>query len=544
MKLCEAKTGAVQLMLIGISFGATIYIHNKHAWGGNQIEQAAGGLIFLICMYVVLTPYNTLAKRKKIAVISLYIISFGLALNSMERNNLWFIKDSKELTRSVKESVGAMFNLAYHGLDDYSQGYEYMLSRVNSLNSIPKYVSGTVDVYPDNAGIVVARKDLIYRPRPAFLSLNAHTEKLARNNAAFLKTDRAPDWILFEMVPIAEAVHNRYPTTVDGPSWPELMSRYSLYGMNENFITLAQLENPRPYNLTLLEESEINLEEQVSILNEIDNLIWVEIDVRKSLLGKITAFFFKSPPVKIVVDRKSGISSGYKLVPELGRAGFLLNPFIENNDGFALLHMQSGGVTDANILDKVTSFSVHIEGNYNTMYTNEVLVRVYRMDYTEDEKYQSNVDYSTVLARYQHTQKLNLLMNNVKNCQFPPSAIHIDTTEKPVLLTHALCEIRVPIPQEARLAEVQYGMRKTSYTSTNGQTDGATFQVVHVQEDGTLSELMLEYLDPTNNADARLLHKKAFNLPIGGGELILKTMPGNAGDFSYDHTYWADLDFE
>lgn len=61
----------------------------------------------------------------------------------------------------------------------------------------------------------------------------------------------------------------------------------------------------------------------------------MKIDIRPTLLGRVAAAICKPPQVIMNIDYEEGLPGSYQIVPELGRAGFLLSPSITSSAEFA-----------------------------------------------------------------------------------------------------------------------------------------------------------------------------------------------------------------
>ncbi|MGY4350495.1 hypothetical protein ACVWXM_006988 [Bradyrhizobium sp. GM7.3] len=172
---------------------------------------------------------------------------------------------------------------------------------------------------------------LVYDPRPAYLSLNAHTRKLAEQNAAFLRSERAPHWVLFELK-AEEQVNDRYPATDDGLSWPEIWSRYDLKS-HGTFLVYERRPEVLPFQFRQIKSDTATFNQVVQIDPSVRT--WAKIDVRRAPLGKIMGAIYKAPQIFLNIVYDDGLPVKYQIVPELGRAGFLLSPSITSTDEFA-----------------------------------------------------------------------------------------------------------------------------------------------------------------------------------------------------------------
>src|SRR5262249_9336523 len=101
--------------------------------------------------------------------------------------------------RSIPQTAMEARNAIFYDRERRQEFDEYQRS-LRTQDGLPE-LTGTVDSYSFNQSAVLVH-GWNYRPRPIFQSYTAYTETLAKLNAEFLKGDKAPDYILFEIAPI------------------------------------------------------------------------------------------------------------------------------------------------------------------------------------------------------------------------------------------------------------------------------------------------------------------------------------------------------
>lgn len=112
------------------------------------------------------------------------------------------------------------------------------------------------------------------------------------------------------------------------------------------------------------------------------------------------------------------------------------------------------------------------------------------------------------------------------------------------LNTHSPTELAFTIPQGARQFNMRFGMSAASY-SKPGQTDGVEFQLVHRPIAGPDRVLFSRLLNPTADiADQGVQHAEVSLPSHLSGELLLRTLPGPAGSYSYDWAYIAGAELQ
>jgi hypothetical protein len=217
------------------------------------------------------------------------------------------------------------------GRSGYAQRYDATLAEVRRQFPLPA-VTGSIDVYPSLQGVVVAH-GLEYAPRPVFQSYAAFTPRLAQLNADHLLSDAAADNILFEVNTI---IDKRVPSGEDGLSWPNLLSRYDLVGATDSFLVLRKSRLPRQVTLSPVATTAAQFGQPLDV-PRLDQPVWMTIDVKPTLLGRVAPILLSNPPVLADITTRDGQTRRMRLLPATSAAGFLLSPLVEKNQTFAAL---------------------------------------------------------------------------------------------------------------------------------------------------------------------------------------------------------------
>ena len=112
--------------------------------------------------------------------------------------------------------------------------------------------------------------------------------------------------------------------------------------------------------------------------------------------------------------------------------------------------------------------------------------------------------------------------------------------QQTVFSAHPVTELVFDPPPGARRLQAGYGLLPAAYVDPNRTTDGVQFEIVLRKNDGTSQTLAQKLLKPGANPEDR--GTKTFDLPLPAafqGEVILRTGPGPANDFSYDWAFWS-----
>lgn len=320
------------------------FVAVKHGIGGNQLEQALALLVVVMWFVsqLLLVPAVGDTRERKLPWFKFGVINGVLAL-------LFLIVVAASINfpiRAPRESWVAMrlnatqLILLFRG--ESTDKWEDALKNAHNFwkpPSMQKYQ--TIDVYPQHTALVMERDGLIYTPRPAFLSLNAHTSSLAVLNARHLESSKAPNYVLFQILTKDNKINNRYPSLSDGLSWPLLLSSYSADKIEDDFVLLKKRQ-PVDVDRRLFLETSLSMGETVSLPQAESNIVWAELDLKRSIFGAIIHFIYKSPHVQINVRTKDSVEHVFQVIPEMTKTGFLLSPLVESNVDFLNLFLNEG----------------------------------------------------------------------------------------------------------------------------------------------------------------------------------------------------------
>ena len=365
------------LPLAGV--GTILFIVFKLGYVRNDRHETAPVmalvLISLACLAVA-WPGN---KRAAGAASCLLIASTLFASSVF---HYWFPGDGLE-----KQFAGtfSMYNLFAPVAGPYTgylrSEYEKDLASERKAHPLPP-IAGNADLYSYEQMILFAHA-LPYQPRPIIQSYSAYTPELAAMNAAHLRSARAASNILFAVQPL----DGRFPSLDDGLSWPELLTLYDLKGRSDDggrFLVLSRAAVPREFRLVPLRNTAARFGEPVILPGATDGPAWVEIEIKKSLLGTVVSALYKPPVLMLTVSLPDHTERRYRIVPGMAGGGFLLSPLIADNRSFAALAC-TGRQELAGL--EVVSMTISADtGSESTRcYQSLMAVRFYRLDFPRQD---------------------------------------------------------------------------------------------------------------------------------------------------------------
>ena len=119
---------------------------------------------------------------------------------------------------------------------------------------------------------------------------------------------------------------------------------------------------------------------------------------------------------------------------------------------------------------------------------------------------------------------------------------YAEVDSQAVLVAHATTELTFAVPAGATRITAIYGLDDNAYTGAN-RSDGIELLVARQPLDGGPEEkLYYRWINPRANAADRGVQKLDLALPAGlTGRLVVRVLPGPAGDPSFDWSYIGQL---
>lgn len=427
------------------------------------------------------------------------------------------------------------------GKTDLQTLYDTSLEKIRQENPLPQ-VSGTTDLYPNETAVIFAY-ELPYKPRPVIQSFSAYTGKLAALNAAHLRDSDAPETILFDVA----AIDNRLPSSDDGLSWPELLTRYDIADMTGKFLILKRRSTSRDYSFTPLSQQTVKMGEWVELPdNSKSRAIWMQVDARPSFLGKLMTALFKLPPLYMEVNTADGKSEKYRVLADVLNSGQLLSPLVRNREDFAALASTQGQqllkfstVNRIRLVTKGWSFFAY-PASYSLSLS---YLEFPRQDFLKVRGWPEYLsDYKDIMF---------LTTGKVFNSENRGLEQKRGTGEKLVLLAHAPTRIVLSLPKGAQKLSIGYGIldkawQESSQNKSDSVTvDGVEFRVLAIYPDNREEILFSQWLDPHVNASDRGEKTITIDLiDVATKQIALETLSGPQDNSNWDWSYWSKAKIE
>jgi hypothetical protein len=228
-----------------------------------------------------------------------------------------------------------------------------------------------VDVFPWDIGMLYAY-DIKWKPRPIFQSYSVYTSSLSATNADYIASKESPQRIVYTV----KTIDDRNPMFDEPKVLPKLIENYDLNGRNDETYLLFEkrlVKRKISYDQISIHET-VNLNQNVNVPVQRNHLepIMVGMNVELTILGKALNFFYKVPPLKIIMkDKHDRTVATSRIIRRTATDGLLVSEYINSVEDFKRLF-------EKKFENKVDHFM--IVGN-NLMYTNDVKVSFYSLSF-------------------------------------------------------------------------------------------------------------------------------------------------------------------
>lgn len=520
LNLWRRQDFAQTLAAVAICAAAS-FLNWKHGYARADSHVLAH---FVACLLVVVTCPFLLAddgslRRLKTAALSVAACASLIGIIATEPAS---ITDGPAILNfSIKNTFNALRhlpNLEREANEAYARAAE-----AHALPKIREIVGNdTIDMIANSQGYMVFN-GFNYRPRPLFQSYLPYSAELLRLNEQFLQSERAPKYLLLRM----DTIDRRLPALEDSLSLRQLVYHYRFVVDESGFALWQRIEPavnmmaPEPAQDTVAQFGD---SVPVPALGE--DPVWMEIDLRPNLLGRLRSFLYKLPLVNIAITDTAGFKNTYRLIPAMARAGCFISPNLTS-----AYHVRR--YVNEGIAPHVAAVSIEVPPHLRKFYRPEIGVRFFRMPPVPRAAPATAQTGAIQFSMFDRAP-------TSATAHFPLATVEIDGRE--VLAANPPSELEFLVNFPATKVIGQFGFAAGAYQPP-AATDGADFVVEWISPDGDSRTLFNRALKPMTAQEDRGIQNFDLPLPPGGGRLILRITPGANGDPSYDWTYWTNVRF-
>lgn len=384
--------------------------------------------------------------------------------------------------------------------------------------------SASVDLLGFEQGVMLAN-GFNWCPRPVFQSYTAYTPSLLQLNADFFRKPCSPEYVLFKL----QSIDERLPILEDSLAVIEILRRYNPVFSERSYLLMKRRPTdspatspPPPFTV----QHTFRLGEEFKLPDVPSTYVKAALRIHYTKLGKLSNALFKPPCIKLCLRTENGVSRTYRIVPEMARAGFLLNPLLESEADVVGLYSKAPG-------NRVASISVIGDGHVPWALRPDV-----RLTLEALPDLGAPLDKG-VLAHLQYPMMPTL-----------PIAVHpasnawtCDYAGVPALGLHPDAEMSFPLRPGVREVTGRFGILPGAYEQY--KTPGVKFVVEPMPERSERQLLFQRSLDPCARPADRGLQAFAVPLPPAcAGRLVCRTthLPGRGAEFGW--AAWTGVKIE
>jgi hypothetical protein len=222
--------------------------------------------------------------------------------------------------------------------------------------------AATADVFGQYQSYAIFN-DLNYRPRPMFQSYSAYNKPLMRLNENLYDSDRAPEFVLFNLEPI----DGRFPPLEDAYVLRNLLFNYAPVDSEGKFLLLKRRRSIQP-GMSLLREGSARLGQQISMTEFGDANLWMEVFVQPTWRGRLRQLLYQPAEVYLGVQAKL-----FRAPAPMLAAGFLASPLMFHNAD--VTNWYSGQAPQ-----RPGTYLVGVDENDQKFWQNEFKYRIYQIE--------------------------------------------------------------------------------------------------------------------------------------------------------------------
>lgn len=315
----RAYVMGVTIVFLFLSFKAGFVRHDAHV--------IRSGVALVLSAFAI--PF--ISGRVAIGVVPALATVFGLLICA-PYVQLSTYTNGAHFVDTYRSAYAGLIQRVLHP-DGLREQFDERMRFLSKEGGIEK-VNGTSDIYPIDQAYLIASGNK-WDPRPIIQSYSAYTSKLALANYGHLLGNKAPENIFFKVDPI----DNRMPSLEDGVSWLALLRSYVPNNINGGYLLLKKSSG------TVVNEESEDLVDKAYKMGQVVNVpdpsggvIFVKLNIHKSILGHLVSALFKLPSLAIKVRLSDGEVRSYRIIADMAKSGFVISPLVTSARDFALLY--------------------------------------------------------------------------------------------------------------------------------------------------------------------------------------------------------------
>ena len=323
---------AIDKWLRVLLFVGLIYISIKAGFVRHDRHSAAGWGLLLLWLLLLGLPGTLPGWRPRTLIASYALPVAALVVGLILVRPMLLERALPQARDALLEQVAS----AQHLASDPNGWLEQLRNRENAAAAaiaaaepLPR-LAGRVDAIANVQSRILAARQT-YWPRPTIQENMTTTPALTARNRAFFAGPDAPDHLLFA----PGATDSRHPASVEGALWPLFIAEYAPAARTGDILVLDR--RARPLSVSLVEQARTNTTFGADISLPTEGPLFLRLDIREALLGKLVGLAYKPPLVHLVMTYADGSNERLRLIPGMIADGMVVSPTISTIDQYIAL---------------------------------------------------------------------------------------------------------------------------------------------------------------------------------------------------------------
>jgi hypothetical protein len=198
----------------------------------------------------------------------------------------------------------------------------------------------TVDIYPWDYSYIAAN-NLNWLPRSVIQSYASYTSELDRLNARHLESDKAPEFIIWELRKITHDIHAGTLESIDGryllndepDALMAMLCNYELTATQKGIfpaLVFKKRADSLSFSTKDLGKTTANWNTWIDVPGATSDILRASVDMERSLTGRLRSIFYKDEAAYVYYLLENGDIRMYRIVPKNAAYGLWINPLIIN----------------------------------------------------------------------------------------------------------------------------------------------------------------------------------------------------------------------
>ncbi len=294
-------------------------------------------MLFVFILFIVLV-YTILAGKLNILNCVISVIIVTLFYITLQQS--YYFEPFHFKVNGLKTLYTNALNYRYFA-DTCTNFSDSAIDRNKLDNSIIKMIGvKTADIYPWDYTYIAAN-NLNWQPRPVLQSYASYTQDLDLLNARHFESEKAPEFLIWELRKITRDIHGGTLESIDGRyllnDEPEtlmaILCNYEL-AARQGGIFPAMIYQKRKETLSssskVISTTNANWNKWIDVPVTASGIIKASVDIQRSLSGKLKSFSYKDEAAYVYYLLENGDIRMYRIVPKNASYGLWVNPLIIN----------------------------------------------------------------------------------------------------------------------------------------------------------------------------------------------------------------------